>query len=156
MAVPRKYPIELQQRAVRPWKDANPRRPIVHVARELGVHPKALRNWIRQDEADRGQPDDRLTSQQLEELQRLRRRVVQLERANEILKAASAVSPGTPPDPATVMRLVQAQRDRLGVEPILRVLQIPLIPHNRSYVNQSPISRPGDPPSVPAQRRGIH
>jgi transposase len=90
MAAPRKYPIELQQRAVRLWKDANPRRPIAHVARELGVHPEALRNWIRQDEADRGQRDDRLTSQQLEELQRLRRRVVELERANEILKAASA------------------------------------------------------------------
>jgi transposase len=75
MAAPRKYPVELQQRAVRLWKDANPRRPIAHVARELGVHPEALRNWIRQDEADRGQRDDRLTSQQLEELQRLRRRV---------------------------------------------------------------------------------
>jgi transposase len=90
MAAPRKYPIELQQRAVRLWKDANPRRPIAHVARELGVHPEALRDWIRQDEADRGQRDDRLTSQQLEELQRLRRWVVELERANEILKAASA------------------------------------------------------------------
>jgi transposase len=60
------------------------------VARELGVHPEALRNWIRQDEADQGQRSDRLTSQQLEELQRLRRRVVELERANEILRAASA------------------------------------------------------------------
>jgi len=90
MVAPRKYPVELQERAVRLWRSEQPRRPIAHLARELGVHPEALRNWIRQDEADRGQRDDRLTSQQLEELQRLRRRVVELERANEILKAASA------------------------------------------------------------------
>ena len=90
MAPPKKYPDDLKARAVRLWRDSQPRRPIAHIARELGVHPEALRNWIRQDEADRGQRDDRLTSQQLEELQRLRRRVVELERANEILKAASA------------------------------------------------------------------
>src|SRR6266704_1238669 len=71
MVAPRKYPVELQQRAVRLWRSEQPRRPIAHMARELGVHPEALRNWIRQDEADRGQRDDRLTSQQLEELQRL-------------------------------------------------------------------------------------
>ncbi|MFJ9847594.1 transposase, partial [Kitasatospora sp. NPDC101155] len=31
------------------------------MARDLGVHHEALRNWIRQDEADRGERDDRLT-----------------------------------------------------------------------------------------------
>jgi transposase len=50
-----------------------------------------MRTWIRQDQADRGERDDRLTSEQLEELRRLRKRVVELERTNEILKAASAV-----------------------------------------------------------------
>lgn len=60
MAAPRKYPIELQQRAVRLWRDSQPRRPIAHVARELGVHPEALRNWIRQDEADRGERGDQI------------------------------------------------------------------------------------------------
>ena len=54
------------------------------------MHPEALRNWIRQDEADRGQRDDRLTSEQLEELRRLRRENAELRRTNEILKAASA------------------------------------------------------------------
>ena len=90
MAAPRKYPPELKERALRLWRSEQPRRPIAHVARELGVHPEALRNWIRQDEADRGQRDDRLTSEQLEELRRLRRENAELRRTNEILKAASA------------------------------------------------------------------
>jgi transposase len=91
MAAPRKYPVELQERAVRLWRSEQPPRPIAHLARELGVHPEALRNWIRQDEADRGQRDDRLTTEQLEELRRLRRENAELRRTNEILKAASAV-----------------------------------------------------------------
>ena len=91
MAAPRKYPVELQERAVRLWRCEQPRRPIVQLARELGVHPEALRNWIRQGEANRGERDDRLTSEQLEELRRLRKENAELRRTNEILKAASAV-----------------------------------------------------------------
>jgi len=56
MAAPKKYPDELRERAARLWRDTQ--RLIAHVARELGVHPETLRNWIRQDEADRGERDD--------------------------------------------------------------------------------------------------
>jgi transposase len=52
------------------------------------VHPEALRNWIRQDEANRGERDDRLTSEQLEELRRLRRENAELRRTNETSHAA--------------------------------------------------------------------
>jgi len=90
MAAPRKYPVELKERAVRLWRDASPRRPVAHVARELGIHPEVLRTWIRRDQADQGERTDLLTTAEREELQRLRRRVVELERTNEILKAASA------------------------------------------------------------------
>ncbi|MGH3143094.1 MAG: transposase [Gaiellales bacterium] len=91
MAAPRKYPVELRERAVRLWRSEQPRRPIAHLARELGVHPEALRTWIRQDQADHGERHDRLTTEQLEELRRLRRENTELRRVNEILKAASAV-----------------------------------------------------------------
>ncbi len=91
MAAPRKYPIELKERALRLWRAEQPRRPIAHVARELGIHPEAMRTWIRQDEADRGERDDRPTSAVLQELRQLRRENVELRRTNEILKAASAV-----------------------------------------------------------------
>jgi transposase len=90
MAAPRKYPIELKERALRLWRSEQPRRPIAHVARELGLNPETLRTWIRQDEADRGERADRPTSAEQEELRRLRKENLELRRANEILKAASA------------------------------------------------------------------
>jgi transposase len=94
MAAPRKYPVELKERALRLWRSEQPRRPIAHVARELGIHPEAMRTWIRQDEADRGERTDRPTTAEAEELRRLRKRVVELERANAILRAASAYFAG--------------------------------------------------------------
>jgi transposase len=90
MAAPRKYPPELKERALRLWRSEQPRRPIAHVARELGIHPEAMRTWIRQDEADPGERDDRPITAEVEELRRLRKEVAELRRANEILRAASA------------------------------------------------------------------
>jgi transposase len=89
MAAPKKYPDELRARAVRLWRDTQ--RPIAHVARELGVHPEALRNWIRQDEADRGDGDERLSTVERDELKRLRAENTELRRANEILREASVL-----------------------------------------------------------------
>ena len=90
MSAPKKYPNELRARAVRLWRESDPKPVIRRLAEQLGVHPEALRNWIRQDEADRGQRGDRPTSGELEELRRLRRENAELKRANEILKAAAA------------------------------------------------------------------
>jgi len=87
MAAPRKYPDELRERAVRLVAESG--RPIAHVARDLGVHHEALRNWVRQAEADRGERTDRPTTAEQQELAALRKEVAELRRANEILKAAS-------------------------------------------------------------------
>jgi transposase len=65
MAAPRTYPIELKERALRLWRSEQPRRPIAHVARELGLNPETLRTWIRQEEADRGERGDRPTPPRL-------------------------------------------------------------------------------------------
>jgi transposase len=91
VAAQKRYPDELRIRAVRLWQESNPRPSFRRLGEQLGVHPEALRNWVRQDEADRGERDDRLSTVELEELRRLRREVVELRRANEILKAASAL-----------------------------------------------------------------
>ncbi|XUZ27052.1 transposase [Streptomyces sp. RMIT01] len=72
MAAPRKYPDELRERAIREVRTTG--RPIAHVARDLGIHKEALRGWVRQAEADRGERDDRLTTAELDELKQLRRR----------------------------------------------------------------------------------
>ncbi|MFJ9777653.1 transposase [Kitasatospora sp. NPDC101157] len=90
MAAPKKYPLELRERAVRMYRTADPKPVIRRMAEDLGVHPEALRNWIRQAEADAGERDDRLTTAEREELVALRRENAQLKRANEVLRTASA------------------------------------------------------------------
>ena len=65
-------------------------RTIADVARELGIGIETFRKWVRQDEADRGVRDDRLTSRDAEELKRLRKENAELKRTNEILRLASS------------------------------------------------------------------
>ncbi|WTA40146.1 transposase [Streptomyces sp. NBC_00846] len=91
MAAPRKHPLELRERAVRMYRTTEPKPVIKRLAAELGVHPEALRGWIRQAEADHGERDDRLTTAEREELAALRRENAQLKRANEVLRTASAL-----------------------------------------------------------------
>jgi transposase len=64
-------------------------RPIAHVAADLGMHPETLRKRVRQAEADSGARPDLPTSQEREEIRRLRQENFELRRANEILKSAS-------------------------------------------------------------------
>jgi transposase len=85
---PRKYPPELRDRAVELVLSSG--RPIAHIADELGINRETLRSWVRRAEADRGQRPELLTSDEREELKRLRRENIELHRTNEILKAASA------------------------------------------------------------------
>ncbi|MGC4811182.1 transposase [Micromonospora sp. DT228] len=90
MAAPKKYPDELRQRAVRLYRESDPKPAIRRLAEQLGVHHEALRNWIRQAEADAGERDDRPSSDMVAENRRLVKENAELRRANEILKAASA------------------------------------------------------------------
>jgi len=88
--VAKKYPDELRARAVRLWRESTPRPTIRRLGEQLGVHPGALRTWIRQDEADRGERDDRPSTDMLEENRRLRQENAELRRINEVLRAASS------------------------------------------------------------------
>jgi transposase-like protein len=55
----------------------------------LGCTTEALRRWVRQAERDGGKRAG-LTTPEREEFTRLQREVVELKRANEILKKAAA------------------------------------------------------------------
>jgi len=87
MPAPRKYPDELRERTVRLVFES--KRPIAHVATDLGVHKESLRHWVRQAEADAGARKDLLTTSERERLKALERENRELRKANEILKAAS-------------------------------------------------------------------
>jgi transposase len=64
-------------------------RPIAHIAQDLGMHPETLRKRVRQAEADSGLRPDLPSSEEREEIKKLRKENFELRRANEILKAAS-------------------------------------------------------------------
>jgi transposase len=82
----RPYPPEFRREAIR-LVEATGRR-YQDVAVELGISGESLRKWIKQDQLDRGDRDDGLTSSEREELRRLRRAVRDLEAEREILKRA--------------------------------------------------------------------
>ena len=94
MAAQKKYPDELRERAVKMLFEVREREgkghgELARVARQLGVHPEALRSWAKQAEIDGGVRPGTTTDdkQRIAELERENR---ELRRANEILKAASA------------------------------------------------------------------
>jgi transposase len=94
MAAPRKYPDELRERATRLAVEAL-RDPgsaggaIKRIADQLGVHPEALRTWVKQAETDDGVRSG-TTSTEAARIAELEREVRELRRANQILKSAAS------------------------------------------------------------------
>jgi transposase len=94
MPAQRKYPEALRERAVKMVFEVREREgkgggEIARVAQQLGIHPEALRTWIRQAEIDGGTRPG-ATTEESRRIAELEREVRELRRANEILKAASA------------------------------------------------------------------
>ncbi len=83
------YPPEFRAEAVRLARGSD--KSIPALAADLGISSEALRHWLRQEDADegRGQPGE-LTTDEREELRRLRREVKTLQQEREILKNAPA------------------------------------------------------------------
>ena len=81
------YPPEFRQEAVRLLRSGVPPK---QLAVELGFSEQTLRNWRRQDEADRGERSDVLTTEERARLRELERENRVLRQEREILKRAAA------------------------------------------------------------------
>jgi transposase len=81
------YTPEFREEAVRLVRTSG--RPIREVADELGVNDQTLRNWLYAGGGDTRPPKE-MSSDDREELARLRRRVKVLEQERDILKKAAA------------------------------------------------------------------
>jgi transposase len=83
-----RYPEEFKSEAVQLAR-SSPEKSIRQLAYELGISAQTLRNWIKQAEIDRGEREG-LTTEEREELRRLRRENRILREEREILKKAAA------------------------------------------------------------------
>ena len=85
--MPRPHPPEFRQRAVELARLRD--KPVVQIARDLGISKSCLRNWIAQADVDTGRREG-LSSRERDELVELRRGTRTLKLENEILKRAAA------------------------------------------------------------------
>jgi len=61
---------------------------VTHVARQLGIGPESVRNWVHQAAVDAGDRGG-LTTEERARIKELERENRELRRANEILKSAA-------------------------------------------------------------------
>ena len=86
-----RYPHEFKAEAVQLARSF-PEKSIRQLAYELGISDQALRNWVEQAQIDRGEREG-LTTEEREELRRLRRENRILREEREILKKPWRVQP---------------------------------------------------------------
>ena len=82
------YSKEFRREAVRLLRSSG--RPIPQLARELGCSEQSLRNWSASGRRRRGSRREGLTTDEREELRRLRRENLILAEERDILKKAAA------------------------------------------------------------------
>jgi transposase len=93
-ATSKRYPEEVRERAVRMVKEQQVEHgsqwaAINSIAGKIGCTPESLRRWVRQAEVEHGERAG-MSGSERERLRQLERENRELQRANEILRKASA------------------------------------------------------------------
>ena len=96
-------------------------RSVAQVARALDLTESALRTWVERARADRTKGRTGLTTEEREELRRLRRDVRTLRTEREILKKAAAFFAK---GPRVRLAFIQAEKASVSVRAMCRVLQV--------------------------------
>lgn len=128
MAAPRKYSAELKERATRMAVEARKdptTRPgaLKRIGDQLGVHPEALRIWVKQAEIDGGVRPGTTTSE-AERIAQLERENGELRRANTDLEAGLGfLCGGDRPPTALIVEFVATHRGEHGVDSICAALR---------------------------------
>ncbi len=81
------YPPEFKAEAIRLVRSSG--RSIAQIAKELGISDNSLRTWVKQTQIDQGEREG-LTTDEREELRKLRREVKLLKQERDFLKKAAA------------------------------------------------------------------
>ena len=85
----RKFDQDFKEGAVCPVRETG--KPIARVARDLGIHPGTLENWVARDRRQREGGDGRLSEDERAELVRLRRQVAELRMERDVHKRSVAL-----------------------------------------------------------------
>ena len=86
--MPKPYPKEFREGALELVRQGD--RSVAQIARDLGIAQSGLRRWVEQDQRNRGERSDGVTSAEREELKALRRENARLKQEKEILRKAAA------------------------------------------------------------------
>ena len=87
--MPKPFPKEYREDVLRVAKNREPGVTIAQIAKDFGIHPGTLDNWLRADRIDAGEQPGTTTSESAE-LRELRKRNRLLEQENEVLRRAAA------------------------------------------------------------------